>query len=79
MDSLIDFSRVSRLGHCATEAFHCVETSSGLIQILDGQGGGNDEYLGRNLWLGLVALAELIVIGYATSWFGGSPQPAPQQ
>jgi ABC-type cobalt transport system substrate-binding protein len=36
-------------------------------------------FSGRNLWLGLIALAVvLIVIGYATGWFGfgGSPQPA---
>jgi hypothetical protein len=37
-------------------------------------------FSGRNLWLGLIAVAVvLIVIGYATGWFGSSPQPAPQQ
>lgn len=37
-------------------------------------------FSGRNLWLGLIALTVvLIVIGYATGWFGGSPQPASQQ
>lgn len=37
-------------------------------------------FSGRNLWYALIAIAVvLIVTGYTTGWFGGTPEPAPQQ
>jgi hypothetical protein len=34
----------------------------------------------RRIWYAVAAvIIVLIIIGYATGWFGGAPAPAPQQ
>ena len=35
----------------------------------------------RRLWYAVAAviIVLIIIIGYATGWFGGAPAPAPQQ
>jgi predicted Na+-dependent transporter len=37
------------------------------------------DFKDRRLWYVILAIIVLIVIGYASGWFGGEPGPAPQQ
>lgn len=38
------------------------------------------DFKDKRLWYGVIAvIVVLLVIGYATGWFGGTPIPAPQQ
>jgi hypothetical protein len=38
------------------------------------------DFKDRRIWYAVAAvIIVLIIIGYATGWFGGAPAPAPQQ
>ena len=38
------------------------------------------DFKDQRLWYAVAAvIVVLIIIGYATGWFGGAPAPAPQQ
>jgi Flp pilus assembly protein protease CpaA len=38
------------------------------------------DFKDRRVWYAVAAvIIVLIIIGYATGWFGGAPAPAPQQ
>ena len=38
------------------------------------------DFKDQRLWYAIAAMiVVLILIGYATDWFGGAPAPAPQQ
>ena len=38
------------------------------------------DFRDRRIWYAVAAvIIVLIIIGYATGWFGGAPTPAPQQ
>ena len=39
------------------------------------------DFKDRRIWYAVAAviIVLIIIIGYATGWFGGAPAPAPQQ
>jgi hypothetical protein len=38
------------------------------------------DFKDRRIWYAIAAvIVVLIIVGYATGWFGGAPAPAPQQ
>jgi hypothetical protein len=43
------------------------------------EGGRVDGFHQRNWYAIAAVIVVLIIIGYATDWFGGAPAPAPQQ